>query len=122
MKQLKKWVINYDFATLVLGSILVYFSEDIVTLLYPLDPMPVETISILYYFMFFSVSAFWIFKGLTYWTIKLAWNNLYEYLEEELDNDFKQLTPWQRVSISLLFYLSLAFLLAITFSATAGVM
>lgn len=122
MKELKKWIFNFDFLTLILGGVLVYFAEDIVTLFYPLDPIPSATISILYYFLFFSIAAFWVLKGIAYWTIKLAWHNMYEYLEGQLDNDFKQLSPWQRTFTSLFFYLSLAFLLATIFCATVSVM
>lgn len=122
MKGLKKWVLNYDFATLILGGLLVYFAEDIVTFFYPLDPIPAATISLLYYLLFFAIATFWIVKGIAYWTIKLAWHDMYVYLEEKLDDDLKLIKPWQRVLISLSFYLGLAFLLAIIFSATVSVL
>ena len=120
--KLKKWIVNWDFLTLVLGGFLVYFAEDIVTVFYPLDPIPAATISLLYYFVFFTIATFWIFKGVAYWTIKISWNSLYEYFEEKLDTDIDHLTSWQRAVISLSFYLGLAFLLAIIFLATVTVL
>ena len=122
MNKIQKWIVNWDSLTLVLGGLLVYFAESIVTILYPLDPPPVDTISILYYLVCFAIATFWILKSVAYITIKISWSAMYEYLENELDNDIKQLTPWQRVLTSLFFYLSLAFLLAIIFSAVVGVM
>ena len=113
--KLKKWIVNWDLLTLVLGGCLVYFAEDIVTVFYPLDPMPSSTISILYYGVFFTIATFWIFKGVAYYTIKISWNSMYQYLETKLDHDFQKITPCQRIVISLLFYLALPFILAITF-------
>ena len=122
MDGFKKWVLNYDLITLLLGGLLMYFSESIVTILFPLDPIPSDTISLLYYYLFFSIAAFWIFKGIVYATIKIYWNKLYEYFENGFDLDFDELTVWQKVLISLSFYWLLFLSLVIIFAVSVSIM
>ena len=104
MKSLQKYILNFDGLTLVLGGILIYFIEDIVTFFFPTDSLPIETISILYYLLAFSIAAFWILKSIAYLSIKIAWNFAYQYLEYELDEDIKSLTSWQKAKLFLGFY------------------
>ena len=118
MKWFRKWFRNWDLAMLAIGIALIYFSESIVTLMFPLDPMPVDVISVLIYMTIYTVAAFWLFKGIIYFTIKLYWDVIYQFFESDLAADFKELTKLQKVCIGVFFYLSLFFILALIFHAS----
>lgn len=120
MKSLKKWILNADAATLVLGALLMYFAEDIVLFFMPLEPLPSGIISILLYLTLFTVACFWAFKGLVYLTIKLYWNIFYDYLEFQFKKDFANLKPLPRVCIAASFYCFLFLVLAIIFHAAVS--
>lgn len=120
MKGFRKWFANFDSALVVLGAILIYFSESIVTFFYPLDPVPSGVISILMYLTMYSVAAFFLLNGLVYYTIKLYWVNFYDYFEGDFKEDFAALTKLQKVCISVFFYLGLLLAVAIIFASTTS--
>jgi Zn-dependent protease with chaperone function len=62
-----------------------------------------------------AVVAVLIFLSVTWWIIRSIWTFFCTYSENDLVDDFKKLTAWQKVVIYLGFYLALAsfFLLAL---------
>jgi hypothetical protein len=121
MNHLKKWLITADLATLIIGSVMMYFAEDVVRFFWPTEAMPSSVIALLYYVTIFSIAAFWIFNGISYATIKIFWHFIYDYFEEEIKTHFKLLKAWQKVVVSLSLYLGLFFLLVLTFSAAVAI-
>jgi uncharacterized membrane protein len=121
MGALKKWVLTADLITAIIGSVLIFFLEDIVLFIWPSEPMPESVIALLYYVLGFSIAAFWLFNGIAYATIKIFWNFVYDYLESNIKDEFKLLTFWQRIVLSIGLYLGLFALLVATFRAAVAI-
>jgi hypothetical protein len=121
MKNFKKWLITADMATLIIGSVMIYFSEDVIRFFWPTESIPTSVIALLYYVMIFSIAAFWVFNGIAYATIKIFFNAVYDYFEEEFTNQFKLLTPWQKLKTAASFFFALFFLLVFVFMAAIAI-
>lgn len=59
--------------------------------------------------LFLPIISVLIFKALVCWLIKVIWPVISEYSKDQFENNFKSLTPWQKVRITLLFYMLLLF-------------
>lgn len=57
------------------------------------------------------------FKVVTWWLINIIWPVLADYSKEQFEQNFKSLSPWQKVVIYLGFYLLLLFSFIATLAA-----
>ena len=111
MKSLKKFILNFDLITGVLGLLLIYFAENIVTTFYPTSTVPAHVMSLLMYYTIYSIAVFWGFKAISYLTLRIFWNDAYLFFENQFTEHYNTLTGKWKLFASLLLYFSLFFIL-----------
>lgn len=76
----------------------------------PIDPGALSAVIM-------AILSLLAFKAITWWLINIIWPVLADYSKEQFEQNFKSLSPWQKVVIYLGFYLLLLFSFIATLAA-----
>lgn len=100
-------------ATALTTGILLFFAANVI--LRWLDPTAATYDAGVLQIINFSVLSFAVYQAITWSVVKNIWPAIGLYFKELFNKDFLNLTPWQRICVSLFIYFSVfAFLVVLS--------